>query len=53
LEPKVAREFQRDQERKFFNHESKLAYQEKYEKIRNWDKLCLEDYKMPEILVRK
>jgi hypothetical protein len=36
--------------RTFFNEESELAYEEKYENIRNWTtKLCVPDYKLPDL----
>jgi hypothetical protein len=37
-------------EARFFNEESELAYDEKYENIRNWTtKLHFQDYKLPEL----
>jgi hypothetical protein len=33
----------------YFNHESDLVWDEKYEKIRNWDQIHLQDYNITDL----
>jgi hypothetical protein len=37
------------QNRAYFNQESDLVWDEKYDKIRNWDQIHLEDYKIVDL----